>query len=132
MAGTIVAANDAYLRETNNYTANYDGRAITPYMNYVAVDSTSTLTGGIDCSSPCVLMHNGGLIRPQMCHFNGTATTNAIVLHFDPDGTGPTIAMSFWLYRNGLLRTSANIIPGTVNACNVGANPTADPSWFRW
>lgn len=132
MAGVILAANDAYLRETNNYTGNYDGRAITPYLNYVAVDSTSTLTGGIDCSSPCVVIHNGGMLRPQMCHFAGTATTNAIVLHFDPDGAGPSSPVAFWLYRNGLLRTAANIIPGTVNACNAGANPTSDPSWFRW
>jgi prepilin-type N-terminal cleavage/methylation domain-containing protein len=132
MAGAIVAANDAYLRASNNYNGEYNGQKLTPYMNYVAVDSTTTLTGGVDCSSPCIVMHNGGMLRPQMCNFGGTANTNAIAILFDPDGAGPAVSVKLWLYRTGMIRTSATVLDGTTNQCNPTVTPSADPSWFHW
>jgi type II secretory pathway pseudopilin PulG len=126
---------------------------LTPYMNYVKVDTTTIIdtyqTGGtLDCSNSamgCLLLHNGGMLRwDKNYSFGGTATTNAIWFGFDPDGkntdgttNGPGKGISIFVYYNGRICTWANVVTGTSTNGNgspvVNAPlPANDPPWFSW
>src|SRR6478609_7639481 len=75
-------------------TASTTGGALTPYLNYVKLDTSGVTVDDIqgygtlpcDSSAPCMRMHNGGTIQITPYSFNGTATTNAIRFKIDPDG----------------------------------------------
>lgn len=68
--------------------------ALTPYMNYIAVDTSSLVNWHYgwnttrDCSSVgCLRLHNGAILHyDATLNFGGTATTNAVYFWFDPDG----------------------------------------------
>lgn len=148
-AATISAAYQAY-KLTHTITAITGCGDLTPYMNYVKVD-TSTLmddinnSGSNQCSSTdsCLILHNGSAI--MYCnnaddYFGGTASTNAIFLQLDPDAryggstTGPSKSVLFFLYPSGRLATIGTILPNTVTS---GGSPQSawaagDPSWFSW
>lgn len=119
------------------------------YMNYVKVDTTSSIDGlynqgvnSTNCSQrPCILLHGGGILFGSQWNFAGTATTNAINFIYDPDGkvtdgttTGPGKSIAFYLYANGRIVTSANILPGTTNQSGgtYTADASLDPPWFSW
>lgn len=127
---------------------------LTPYMNYVSVDTTSLIdahvgwtgsAGGGKCqcsaNTPCLKLHNGGLLMAGYdLNFGGSATTNVIEFLYDPDMTavggtadGPSKSVQFQLYYNGFLTSRTFTQAGTrTSAGNVAAYPTADPSWFSW
>jgi type II secretory pathway pseudopilin PulG len=122
---------------------------LTPYMNYVKVDTTSQLddhvgaNNNFDCSGRlCLRLHTGGVLFTQYDSrsFGGTSPTNAVLLYFDPDGTrtgtstdGPGKSVGFFLYYNGAVTSRANVRPGTADSSVThGASPSADPSWFSW
>ncbi len=147
VAAMISAAYDAYKQQGNTPTTNTSAGDLTPYMNYVAVDSSSTIdlfynastracTGGY----ACVKLHNGGMLLWASAGFMGTASTNAIYFYFDPDGrvtdgttNGPGKSVCLWLYYTGRITSYVNLSAGTVyGGGTVGPDPTYDPPWFQW
>lgn len=122
---------------------------LTPYMNYVALDSSATIDntqglGSSTCSGGyrCLRMHNGSMIfyRHASGSFNGTNTNNAIWFIVDPDGiysgttNGPGKGVQFFLYTNGRIVDSGNILPNTCNSeiCPFTTQQGAVPPWFSW
>lgn len=147
VAGMLAGALEAY--DLENTLASSTGTShLTSYINYVAVDSTSTVDHAYsmttyDCSNAaiiCLRLHNGAILWTSPVNtFSGTASTNAIWFYLDPDGrvtdgttNGPGKSVSFWLYYNKRLRTRTEIEPNTVSG-NVTYQPSAlDPPWFSW
>jgi prepilin-type N-terminal cleavage/methylation domain-containing protein len=122
---------------------------LTQYMNYVALDTSSLLDDHVgsnatyDCSTiTCLRLHGGGTIfnNGNTKSFGGTATTNAILLYYDPDSirTGSSAdsvgkSVAFFLYYNGGMTSRAQMRPGTCDSSGCHATFTnADPSWFSW
>jgi prepilin-type N-terminal cleavage/methylation domain-containing protein len=146
---TVAAAYQAYSL-SNEITGNETFSAFTPYMNYVALDSSSTIdategNGSVACFGDyrCLRMHNGSMIRYRHASgsFNGTNTTNAIWFYVEPDGVysgttnGPGKSAQFFLYTNGRIVDSGNMLPNTCNSehCPFTAvEQGAVPAWFSW
>lgn len=146
-AAALANAFDAY-RLNNSLTPTTNGGAITPFLNYVAMDSMSVIDNhptqsSINCSSglPCMVLHNGAIIKPSSRQFGGLETTNAIFFYMDVDAQysgstadSPGKGIVFFLYPNGLLRTRATVLPNTTDstATNYNPDPNYDPGWFSW
>lgn len=121
----------------------------TQYMNYVKVETSGVMddhvgyNASFDCSTLlCLRLHSGAVIYPLANNksFGGTATTNAILIYYDPDGqranTSSDVAgksLAFFVYYNGAITSRAKMKPGTADSSGThSAVPTADPSWFSW
>lgn len=115
--------------------------AMTPYLNYVVIDSTSG-TAVTDppgssnfrtCSAawPCLRMHNGANIITGDT-FAGTAATNMIWFWADADGSGSGQSVAFALYYNGKITTWPNLLPNSTSSFGVYSAGGSDPSWFAW
>lgn len=147
VAGTISNAYQEY-KTSNTIDSNTGPADLTHYMNYVSVDSLSTIdhlqtTSAVDCSAgsyTCLKLHSGAYLyyRPTG-HFDGVNTTNAIWFALDPDGkysgttTGSGKSISFWLYTNGRLKTYGTLEPNTYDDFGLRtANSAYDPPWFSW
>lgn len=134
-------------RRHGQLTASTRSSDLTPYINYVKIEtsdddncgmdavgsSTSTYGCGFLTSNHFVVLrlHHGGLVRfPSNDPFNGTAATNAIRFFLDPDGkpTGTGGAVGFFLYYNGRLTTQAHCHPSYAGCPYVNS----DPSWLKW
>jgi type II secretory pathway pseudopilin PulG len=135
----------------NGLNSNTKFSALTQYMNYTTVDSSTTFdfTYGLTtrtcdgAGAKCLKLHNGALLQfgdAATDNFGGTSTTNGIYFVVDPDSgntdgttTGPGKATEFWLYYNGRLTSKANTLP---QVCNGGGcyTPTGseDPPYFSW
>jgi len=148
VAATLSAAYQNYM-DQNGMSASTSVGSITPYINYISVDSTSTIdlwqTGTTrTCNGfyTCLKLHNGGtLLYANTETFTGTNTTNAVYFLFDPDGqvtdgttNGPGKSVEFWLYVNGSLKTAGTALPNTVFGGGTFAtpDPTRDPPYFAW
>jgi prepilin-type N-terminal cleavage/methylation domain-containing protein len=129
---------------------------LTPYMNYVKMDTSGTLVdahpmwagtaggGASACvaGNPCIKLQNGGtLFLQDDTNFGGTSTLNVIAFSFDPDGTssgttndGSGKAIQFELYYNGQLSTRGTMKSGSTSSAGaiVSFNSGYDPSWFSW
>jgi prepilin-type N-terminal cleavage/methylation domain-containing protein len=121
---------------------------LTPYMNYVGLDTVSWLDGtqtiGVyqDCpSSMCLKLHNGAILLPySTMSFNGTGANNAIVFKLDPDGkatdgttNGPGKSLEIILFYNGRIATRGSM--GVTAVSSDGSRtpaPAQDPPWFQW
>lgn len=127
-------------------TTNTTLGAITQYLNYVSLDSSSNIdgftgTGLGTCTSTliCLRMHNGSIIRYRTdASFGGTSTTHGLWFHIDPDGVysgttdGPGKLMLGFIYYNGRVIDGANI-PATTNTFgSYTASTTYTPDWFSW
>jgi prepilin-type N-terminal cleavage/methylation domain-containing protein len=147
-AGMIAETYQLY-KMNNTVTSSTTPLAIVQYMNYVRLETNSQIdfmpgNSSINCDSgsPCVVLHNGGLLYAQnWVSFGGTNATNAVEFVFDPDGVysgttadGPSKSVQFILYYNGALTTRAQVRPNTCDSftCPFPAAPTIDPSWFSW
>lgn len=142
------AISEAYTvyKKTNIPTAATQFNHLTPYLNYVRVDTTSSMdraqgvAGPLDCASNlCLQMHNGGVLWGDYVAFGGTATTNAIYIPFDPDGkysgspTGDGKAIGIYLYFNGRVTTADGIDASTCTSYGCwGPIPSQIPPWFSW
>jgi prepilin-type N-terminal cleavage/methylation domain-containing protein len=122
---------------------------LTPYLNYVAVDSISIINNraagvlpNLNCSaSSCLRLHNGAIIiyNQNLC-FAGSAPTNAITWQIDPNGREDAVkGLRVFIYYNGKIRTDSTIEANTQFQGNCGggvttlAGPTPpDPDWFSW
>lgn len=124
-------------------TTSTDARALSAYLNYVKKDASTVGAlqdnwgNSLDCSAsvPCYLMHNGGTILLNDIPFTGSSAMDATQYIFDPDGTGPTKGVWFFLYFNGRITSSANCYAGTKlwGAVEPSCPQTGgDPTWFRW
>jgi prepilin-type N-terminal cleavage/methylation domain-containing protein len=142
------------LKLENKLSTATTAQDLTPYMNYVRVDTTSTLdmyqgTTYSDCWSPdriCLRLHNGGLLLVPNYPFIGTSSTDVLNIYFDPDGkitdggTGDTSASApgksvvFEQHYNGKIDTVGTVgtyCGGWTGACPASGVPSADPPWFR-
>jgi prepilin-type N-terminal cleavage/methylation domain-containing protein len=139
---------------TGTLTANTKLHDLTPYMNFVAIDSTSdidflynTSTINFPCnynSDYCLVLHNGGKLLLNGQSFGGTASTNAVYFYFDPDGkvtdgttNSPGRSLRLYLFYNGRVQTEGTVQPGTCGlpyGCLPASypRPTNDPPWFSW
>ncbi len=130
---------------------------LTPYMNYVRVDTSSAIdlvygnAGSTTCASTggamCLKLHSGALLRlSTVSCFFGTTNLNALSFHYDPDGiftdttaTGSGKALSIRLYPNGRITTRDSVLAGTLRGngnCTgtvaESADPSLKPDWFDW
>lgn len=148
VASAVSAAYQRYRME-NVVSSGTRFADLTPYLNYVRIDTSSlidekqTLTslscnGGVN--SGCLVLHGGGVLFYPSSTFAGTASTNALQFYYDPQpgysGTtdGPEKSVHFFLYYGGRLTTRGTSEPNTVAAGSTYAspNPAYDPPWFSW
>jgi prepilin-type N-terminal cleavage/methylation domain-containing protein len=122
---------------------------ITPYMNYVSIDTSGSLIDAVPgqttytCGSsrPCMRMHNGSTVNYRTAiSFGGTNYINAMHLHIDPDsqvtdGTtnGPGKSVAIFFYYDGKVMDEGNIVTNTTNnSTTYAATPANVPDWFSW
>jgi prepilin-type N-terminal cleavage/methylation domain-containing protein len=143
---TIASAYSMYTLN-NGASSSITMGALTPYMNYIAVDTTSIIDqpgGTYDCSASgltCIKLHNGAILYySNGVTFAGTNTTNALWFEIDPDGKNNATSQSspgagIWgfIYYNGRLSTHGGIVSGTVSS-DMTRDPDSalDPTWFNW
>lgn len=128
----------------NTVAAGTEVTNLTPYMNYVRVDTTSTIDNipaygsTVNCGSGtnrCLRMHNGGILLYDDNYFDGMNTTNYIWMLFDPDGQASTVkGVCFNILYNGRVTSEGAL--ASIQICDSSGceTPTAgyDPSWFNW
>jgi prepilin-type N-terminal cleavage/methylation domain-containing protein len=118
---------------------------LTPYMNYVKTDNSSTFddfyTPGTTSSCAthlCVHQHNGTVLMLDWPAFGGTGSTNALFFSVDPNGkydgtvNGPGNSVGFFLFYNGRVATvsEAGATCNSNNCANFSSVIT--PPWFSW
>ena len=101
---------------------------MSPYMNYVAVDTTSNFDGVAPCNfagSECLKLHSGGLLFigvPAGNDFGGTSATDYLAVFYDPEPNQNGNAITFALYYNGRITTG--------DEAGVCCGAPADPAWW--
>ena len=147
-AAMISGAYQAY-QQTGALSSSTAPDDLTPYMNYLAVDTTSTIdlfyeNTTRDCNTGfnCLKLHTGGTLLYYVGgSFGGSTSTRAIYFYFDPDGrvtdgttNGPGKSVVFWLYYNGRITSYSNLLTGTLSGGGppVNPDPSYDPPWFSW
>jgi prepilin-type N-terminal cleavage/methylation domain-containing protein len=144
----IAAVSAAYRQYALNNTVSASTKFadMTPYLNYVRVDTTGSLdwiygnTTVYNCSSssPCLRMHNGSTIQYwDFENYGGTSTTHGFLLLMEPDGvvsgstaTGPGKGLAIVLFYNGRI---SDVSQTGVSCCNTYGWPSGViPPWFSW
>jgi len=147
----VSAVAGAYTLYKQNYTLSSSTTFgdLTPYLNYVKLDSSGALIDDLythstaDCDTGsfhyCLRLHNGATLMYFYDNFGGTGTTNGIFFNVDPDGmvtdgttNGPGKAIQFWLYYNGRISSSAQIVANTCSSSGCHSPGSVDPPWFQW
>jgi len=139
---TVAAAYQVYT-SNNGFSGSAPITAITQYMNYLKVDSSSTLDGSqndsasYSCGSRvCLKMQNGATVAfGTVNSFGGTNTTNMQWFLVDPDGAYGADASSVWgiLYYNGRVTTWGTMAANSRDGGGGPYNPgNYDPAWFSW
>jgi prepilin-type N-terminal cleavage/methylation domain-containing protein len=130
----------------NTPSASTGIASLTPYMNYVKISSSASMsiddwpngpyTGGApwSCGSlPCIVFPNGAILMYNPSDtLGGTGTTNAMPFHIDVDGkTSSTKSVWMFLFYDGKIK-SGGTLTGPTGWNNDNTNPNAgyDPSWF--
>lgn len=149
IAATIAAAHQQYALQYGISTTT-GIKDFTPYLNYVTVDSSTTIDsyytdGSRACnwaSGTCLKMHNGAYIQYWPADsFNGTNSTNGVPFLIDPDGrltdgttNGPGKSLYFFVYYNGRVTDLGNLAANTSwnNGTNWNPNSAQVPAWFSW
>ncbi len=152
VAAAIAAAYQAH-KLSGADVSIMKAHAITSYLNYVSLDSSSfvdSLPGTLSytCGTggrPCFRLHSGAVLRYYGDNFcNGTPT--GIPYEVDPDGVysgttnGPGKAVRFFLYSDGRITTEGTLATATVwsadgsSTCGFSRSAIAasDPAWFTW
>lgn len=145
----MVSGAFSLYKTNNSVTSGVGWDQLTPYMNYVRVDTVSSLDalhgdpGPSSCGGgwSCLRLHNGALLHyiPGRT-FGGTGATNAIWFHFDPDGkvtdgtaSGPGHAVGIFLYTTGRITDEGQIVAGTQDSsATFSPDPSSVPPWFSW
>jgi prepilin-type N-terminal cleavage/methylation domain-containing protein len=151
VAFMISSAYERYRMANATVSTTVDMIDLFPYMpNYVqnhAGDASIVIdnrygTGTITCSNPgnpCLRLHNGGVLYLWGNDFNGTASTNAVLATFDPDGkvTSDGSAytegkgMHIFIYYDGRVADYGTIKSNTVaGASTYNPNSGNVQPWF--
>lgn len=145
IASSISGAYTAYSLN-NSPTSSTGIFDLTPYMNYVRIDSSTVIDERPSLTSEncatanrvCLQMHNGATVMYfTNVSFSGTGALNAVWFLVDPDSsysgstTGSGKGTKFWLYYNGRLTSQSGVATGTTYSLGVTA-PAADADWFSW
>lgn len=147
VATSVLGAYQAYKLQ-NGASAITQLTDFTPYLNYVSMDTTSSLddipgSGSFTCSSTllCLKMHNGSMLEiNSTSRFDGTTNLNAMYFYVDPDGKvsgAGKESVVFLLYYDGKLRTWGSAETGTASwyqgsPHTYNPTPANDPAWFNW
>ena len=146
-AASMIAGAVSVYQLTNGLNSSNTFSDMTPYLNYVLVDTSTTIddipgytSKTCSASNPCLKLHSGALLRYSAAgSFGGTSTTNALVFFLDPDGTyggttqGPSKAVRFALFYTNTRLTSIAYLPYTVHSSDdTVVAGLSDPSWFSW
>lgn len=138
----IAMLSGAYRQYTleNGASTTIGIRDLTPYMNYVTIDTSGVqvdddqISTTEDCTAafPCLRLHNGSTLAfREADSFDTTDSTAAVWAHIDPDGkVSSNKALAIFLYYNGLVTDEGNIRPNTRGALNP--DPAKVPTWFNW
>ena len=157
--GMVSGAFSAY-QNANTVTATMHMSDLTPYINYVSVQTTGSIdtkygaTGSTSCSTlvPCLRMHNGGVMAyysgtgtgTNGNYFGGTAGNYYIYYFFDPDGTltssaqatGPGKRATMILYANGRNTFQADCVSSDYTyedgAQQLDCPGDPIPDWLSW
>lgn len=149
-AAMVAAAYQKYQLQAGPVTASFSLSSLTPYMNFVSVDTTSlvddhplvNVTFNCATNATCLKLHSGGtLFWASSVTMGGTTNSNAVYFLYDPDGVkgttgvsdGPGKSVCFFLYYNGTITSRPYIKSPTISS-DASRNPVAntDPSWFSW
>ncbi len=148
-AAAMVSAAYQKYKLSGMADANTKLENLTPYMNYVSMDTVGTIDYlysypllSINCTH-CFVLHSGGKLNFYNYQFTGTTSTNAIRFHYDPDGivtdsttVSPGRSIAFYLFYDGRLQTEGTVPAGTVTS--FGQLPTSyprpqnDPPYLQW
>ena len=144
----VLSAYEQYRAANSTIPTTMSIADLTPYMNYVKIDTASTIDGmqtqtSESCATyRCLVLHNGGIMRySEMCTMGTPNEKAACWFDLDPDGkysgttNGPGKMMQFWLYYDGKIRTWATMEPntrfiwyGVTN--NMNPDSSYVPPWF--
>jgi prepilin-type N-terminal cleavage/methylation domain-containing protein len=141
-AGMLSGAIIAYNLEGNVLQSSTTMGALTPYMNYVKVDTATTVdditsSSAVACSdvnAGCLKLHNGAIAWYwKYVSFAGITNTNAIFVHLDPDGAQSSAkAINLWIYTDGKVATEGQLPVAATSS--LGVRPTSsanDPTWWN-
>lgn len=149
ITATIAAAYQQYSLQYGISTAT-GIKDLTPYINYVSVDTVTTIDSSYTAGSracnwaggTCLKMHNGAYVQYWPTdRFNGTSSINGVPFMIDPDGrltdgttNGPGKALYFFIYYNGRITDIGNLAVNTSwnNGSNWQPDQTQVPPWFSW
>ena len=148
-AGMISQAYQLYKNDQGGNISNMYAKSLTPYLNYVNVVTDWSMIDNnpgntyvmCDVSAPCLKMGNGSMLYfDGSAHFPGSATTDAMLFHFDPDGQysgltqGVGKGVVLVLYANGRITSYEKMTNNTcvqIWGC-LSPNAGNDPSWMSW
>lgn len=149
-AGYMSEAYQAYILK-NGKSVNAGIKDLTPYLNYVSIDTTTEvdnehgdLTPTFNCGVgwlTCFRLHNGAMLYYATAdYFSGANSTNAVWFNIDPDGkatdgttNGPGKSITLWIHYDGRLKDRSGITPQACDQTNCyGPDPTMVPPWFSW
>ncbi len=125
VVGSLSGAFTAY-NLNSGITATTTGADLTPYLNYVRLDTASTIDG--DPAVPttracdiCIKTHGGGLI---LLRTSDDFSSGQIRVWYDPDGTLTTNndSLAIFVKDTGRIHSGAD----------VSGDPMHNPSWFSW
>ena len=144
VAGMLSGAFQAY-RQDNAITASLHGGHLSPYMNYVRADVSMAMDAYVgnpstNCNGgqPCLVLHNGAVMRYQTNGMGTVDTTTAIWFEIDPTAgasgaNSPEGIVELWLYTNGRIVSWSSLDDDTCYAAFcVSADPNKDPPWWGW
>jgi len=148
MAAAVSQAMYLY-RNSTSFSSSGTWSNVTPYLNYVKVDSTSTIDGspndGIgttlcgDAGGNCYRFHNGAMVK--LWDWGACGALNDIndfeFVLYDPDGVLTTRQDSVWFVINPKGRVKPwSELSASESVCDlVGSytgDPSYNPSWFMW
>lgn len=147
-AGAFQSYKLANVVDANSHPGN-----LTPYINYVNVDTSTTIDSWywgttISCGDPgrfCLTLHSGAKLWLSNTDFEGTANTNMINMVIDPDGKVTTDGSAcskgkstmLFLYFTGRMTSYGNCVAGTttdgwVPTCPPTGSCGPDPDYLDW
>lgn len=140
----LLSAYEQYRNANGSVPTTAGISVLTPYLNYVKTDSSSTIDntsgGSLVCGAAnyaCLKLHSGSyMYYGNDVSFNGTSTTNGIWIGFDPDGTRNSVrSLGMVLTYGGEVRTYGTV--STTYHYKSGVfTATIDPgasdaTWFQ-
>ncbi|WP_303674242.1 type II secretion system protein [Vampirovibrio chlorellavorus] len=146
-AAATLAAAYQQAKLDGSINSNSDVSDLSPYLNYLAWDTSGTLIDHVQGSTsqacnttyPCAKLANGTTILFNApSQFGGTATTNMLNFFVDPEPgysgtTNPVRAVQMVLYYDGFITSRAFARPNSYTSLGGPYGPGSfDPPWFSW